>query len=89
VNDDTRQLVGALSGSALAGGFGGTDFDCCFLLRLQTVETNPRGEGVERISSRILCGIGGIAFFGIKSFEFFASGFCFSSGAGVSDSVSA
>ena len=81
--------MGALSGFALAGGFGGPDFDSCFLLRIQAVETNPRGQGVERISSRILCGFGGVAFFGIKSFEFLASGFCFSSGAGVSDSVSA
>ena len=81
--------MGALSGFALAGGFGGPGFDSCFLLRVQAFETNPRGQGVERISSCFLCRFGGVAFFGIKSVEFLASGLCFSFGARVSDSVSA
>ena len=89
MNDDTRKLVGALSGSALAGGLGDPDSDGGFLLRVQAIEADAGGEGVERVFAGFRCRVGGVEVFGITGVEFSFAGVCVGLGLGFSDSISA
>ena len=89
MNDDTRKLVGALSGSALARCVGDSDSDGGFLLRVQASEADAGGEGLERISAGFCRRVGGLKVFGITGVEFSSAGVCFGLGLGLFDFVSA
>ena len=81
--------MGAVSRSALARGPGDSDFDRGFLLRVQAVEADPGGEGVQRFPPCFSGCIAGFPISGIKGFEFFVAGVCVGFGAGFFDFVSA